>query len=99
MHAIVVGRPWVQSGYSSAIGIADVQVVIADHVTAERVARGHVQEITFCAAYAVPSRHEAAARRQCRRNSFDTRGNVIRTRKLDQFWQPRPRLVRRSTRL
>ena len=47
MHSIVVGRPWAQSGHNLAIEITDVQVVIAVHVTAERVAGGHIQQITF----------------------------------------------------
>ena len=42
-NPIIVSRPWLQSGYSSAIDIANVQAVIALHVTAERVARGNIQ--------------------------------------------------------
>ena len=71
--------------------------MIAVHVTAERVARGHIQKVAFRSAYSPPSRHEAAARRRRRRNSFNTRGNLIRVRKLNYSLQSRPRLVRCGT--
>ena len=100
-NPIIVSRPWLQSGYSSAIDIANIEVVVAVHVTAERVAGGDVQEIAFRAAYAGPTRHEAAARRRRRRNSFNTRGNLISVPKLGEFlqsrFQPDPGLVRRGT--
>src|SRR5438034_6915078 len=59
-HPIVVGRPRIQSGYSAAIHIAHVQAVITVHVTAERGARGDIQQVSFRPAHAVPSRHKAA---------------------------------------
>src|SRR5580765_2678872 len=96
-NPIIVGRPWLQSGYSSAIDIADVQVVVAVHVTAERVARRDIQQVAFRVAYAVPSRHETAARRRRPRNHFNRRGNLIRIRKISYSLQSRPRLMRRDT--
>src|SRR5262249_8551788 len=69
-NPIIVGCAWLQSGYSSAIYIANVQAAIAVHVTAEGVAPGDIQQVAFRAAYGVPSRHEAAARRRRRRNRF-----------------------------
>ncbi len=99
----MVGRPWFQSGYSSAIDVADVQAVIAVRIIAERVARGYIQQVAFRAAYVAPTRHEAAARRPRRRKSFTRRGNLISVPKLDDvlqpLLQPRQGLVRRGTRL
>src|SRR5262249_40038683 len=83
-----------QSGYSSAFDIANVEVLVAVHITAERVPRGHIQQITFRAAYAAPSRHEAAARRRRRRTSFISRGNFIRARNLGRALRPHVRLMR-----
>ena len=75
--------------------------MITGHVRAERVGRGHVQQITFRAAYAAPTRHEVVARRRHRRNSFNTRGNLISVPKLGESlqsrFQPDPGLVRRGT--
>ena len=78
-------RPWLQSGYSSANSVANIQSVIAIHVTAERVACGDIQQVAFRIAYGVPSRHEAAARRRRRRNAFNRRGILIDLSKPDEF--------------
>ena len=93
-HPIIVGRSRIQSDYSSAIDIAHVQVVVASHVTAKRVARGYVQQVSFRVVNAAPSRHKAAARRR-RRNSFNSRGNCIcvHVRKLEDALRPDTRLV------
>src|SRR5437870_10077796 len=77
--------------------VAHVQVVVAVHVTAERVARGDIQQVAFRPAYAIPGRHKAAARRGCRQNSFNSRGNFIRVWKLKRARRPRPRLMSSGT--
>jgi hypothetical protein len=92
----MVGRPWIQPGYSSAIDVANVQVVVFVHVTAERVARGDIQ-LAFRPAYAIPGRHEAAARWGCRQNSFNLRSNFIRVWNLERALRPYARLMRCGT--
>ena len=67
--------------------------MIAVHVTAERVARGHIQKVAFRSAYSPPSRHEAAARRRRRRNSFNSRGNFARVWKREPALRSYTRLV------
>src|SRR5437867_2618297 len=68
-HPIVVSRSPVQACHNSSGHVADVQVVVTIHVTAERVARGNIQHVTERTVHTGPTCHKGAAGR-CRNFNF-----------------------------
>ena len=92
-HSIVVRATGIQAGYDPPCHIADVQVMyLSTKLLNESL--GETSRIALGVAYDLPRRHDAAACRRRRRDSFNLRGKLVRIWKLNLGLRIRPRSVR-----
>ena len=71
--------------------------MVAVYVSVKGTGRGNIQQVAVRAAYAIPSRHKAAARRRRRRNSFNSCNNFTHVWRLERALRRQPRLMRPGT--
>src|SRR5437870_1575893 len=95
-HAIVVGSALAQAGHDASSHVPHVQVVVTVNVAIERSACGDIESIVDRAAYFLPSRHKAAARRRyhLQRATFYLRLAWHRVLQTERAFRVGPRFMR-----